>query len=267
MHLHALIARTNEHLIQSRLVRMAATEARLGPRFGFATMRRASTVAITARAWPASPAEVPFNRVFDYRALADGADDLLLAAAGDAVVEVLPGTHTAQTTAVLQAAGYAPAWRIPWLFRTLDAPLPVRGAVEIEQLDPTNLATFAATWLRGFGTTDDPDGMRRAVVETGFTAPGFACFLARVHGQPAAVGVVRVDGDHALVDGAATVPDSRGQGLQTALLATRLTYAWTQGARVAVSRTNGGSISEANMVKLGLRPFVTAEAWRLAASV
>ncbi|HYF62754.1 MAG TPA: GNAT family N-acetyltransferase [Herpetosiphonaceae bacterium] len=255
-----LINRGQNLLIQAWLDRMAAAEAGLGDRAGFRSLRRGPTVAILARRWPDSPGGVPFNRVFDYRPPAE-TDDPLLAAAGDAVVELMPGDHADHAAERLRAAGYAPAWSIPWLYLPLDA-APAAGSGAIERLDPGNLAEFAATWLAAFESADDELGTRQAFVRFGFAAAGFACFLARVDGRPAAVGVMRMDGDSALVDGAATMPEYRGRGLQKALLAARLAYAREQGARVAFSRTGAGSISQANMLKLGLRPLVESVAWR-----
>lgn len=264
MSLQPLIDRCHHLLTQSWLDRMAAAEALLGDRFGFRSLRRDLTVAILAGRWPAAPGGVPFNRVFDYRA-PDTAVDPLLATAGDAVVELLPGDHANRSTEYLSAAGYVPAWTIPWLYLPLEAAPPAAGTLwvpEIERLDPADLDEFAATWVAAFESADDEAGGRRAFVRTGFTAPGFACFLARVDGRPAAVGVARVDGADALVDGAATLPEFRGRGLQKALLRARLAYAREQGAEVAFSRTGAGSISQANMLKLGLRPLVESVAWR-----
>jgi GNAT superfamily N-acetyltransferase len=161
----------------------------------------------------------------------------------------------------VRAAGYAPAWTISWLYLPLDEAPPAVPAT-VERLDPADLGEFAATWLAAFGSADDESGSRRAFAQAGFAAPGFACFLARVDGRPAAVGVAHLDGDSALVDGAATLPEYRGLGLQKALLRARFAYARKQGARVAFSRTGAGSISQANMLKLGLRPLVESVAWR-----
>jgi hypothetical protein len=150
MPLQPLIDRCRDHLIQSWLMRMAAAEQRLGDRFGFATLRRDPTVAIMAGRWPDAPGAVPFNRIFDYRAPANDAADPLLQAAGDAVVELLPGDHEARTAEYLRAAGYAPAWTILWLYLPLDESAPPADPATVERVDPADLAEFAASWVAGF---------------------------------------------------------------------------------------------------------------------
>ncbi len=75
-------------------------------------------------------------------------------------------------------------------------------------------------------------------------------------------GVLHLHHTSALVDGAATLPDYRGWGLQKVLLATRIRYAKEHGALHAFSRTGSGSISQANMHKLGMRMLVQSTAWR-----
>jgi MFS-type transporter involved in bile tolerance (Atg22 family) len=74
--------------------------------------------------------------------------------------------------------------------------------------------------------------------------------------------ILHLDHDSALVDGAATLPAYRGRGLQKALLSARLLHANEQGALHAFSRTSLGSISQANLQKMGMQVFTQSTAWR-----
>jgi ribosomal protein S18 acetylase RimI-like enzyme len=76
-----------------------------------------------------------------------------------------------------------------------------------------------------------------------------------------AVGFSLVDGDVALVDGAATLPAYRRRGCQSTLLAHRLFDAKAAGARVAVTRAAEGSASQANLERAGMRAARRFEVW------
>ena len=92
--------------------------------------------------------------------------------------------------------------------------------------------------------------------------PGFIAFLATLGNQPVAAGILHLDQDSALVDGAATLPAYRGRGLQKALLSARLLHAEQQGALHAFSRTSLGSISQANLQAIGMQVLTQSTAWR-----
>jgi GNAT superfamily N-acetyltransferase len=68
-------------------------------------------------------------------------------------------------------------------------------------------------------------------------------------------------GETALVDGAATLPEHRGHGCQSALLAHRFQAARAEGACVAVTRTAAGSASQRNLERAGMRICRRMEVW------
>ena len=77
----------------------------------------------------------------------------------------------------------------------------------------------------------------------------------RRSGQWAGFGAVTVmpdsEGGVALLFSAGTLPEFRGQGIQTALLAARLQVAREQGATLATVDVSPGSVSERNVVRAG----------------
>ena len=89
------------------------------------------------------------------------------------------------------------------------------------------------------------------------------CFLAEVDGQPGAAGVLCLHGGVALFGGAATVPELRRKGLQTALLRERMRYAADQGCDLAMMVTLPGSESQRNAERRGFHVAYTRIKWQL----
>lgn len=254
------------HLIQAWLERIQSAECGISGHFGFEVVQRGQTTAILAHRWPHNRANVPFDRVFDYHALSASNHDPLLTRFVDeqldVIIKVLPhvGTHT---ETVLRAYGFTPAWSISWLhIATDDFSFKSLKHHEIKQVEPHDLAQFAQLLIAGYGYTGDEALAWRMFAEHGYAGPNFACFVAQHANSSMAGGVVHLSNTTALVDGAATLPQGRGLGLQKALLAARIWYAKAHGAIHVFSRTGSGSISQANMQKIGMRVFVESTAWR-----
>ncbi len=263
-----LIARCQIHLTHAWVERVRLAERALGDRYGFEQIARGPTQALLAHRWPDAGGGVPFGRVFDYRPPETGDADPLLeglrAAPSDAVVEVLPGPYAARAERLLLAHGYRPAWRIAWLALPLggwDAQPP---ELPLERAQGAALETLADLLVAGYGYTGAAAAAWRDLARHGYDAPQFTCLLARAEGRAAALGVLHLRGETALVDGATTLPQYRGRGLQGALLRARLAHARDAGALVAFSRTGAGSVSHANLLKVGLRPLAESDAWRRA---
>ncbi|HEU4327050.1 MAG TPA: GNAT family N-acetyltransferase [Roseiflexaceae bacterium] len=263
-----LIRRCQGHLAQAWAERVRLTERALGDRYGFEQIVRGPTQAILAHRWPDAGAAVPFGRVFDYRAPDAGEVDplleRLLTSPSDAVIEVLPGSHAARAEQLLLAYGYRPAWRIAWLALPLDGWDAQPSGLPLERVQGAAVETLADLLVEGYGYTGAIATAWRDLAQHGYDAPQFTCLLARVEGQPAALGVLHQRDETALVDGATTLPQFRGRGLQGALLRARLRLARDAGARIAFSRTGVGSVSHANLLRAGLRPLAESAAWRRA---
>jgi GNAT superfamily N-acetyltransferase len=256
-----------QQLSQALQARIRATEEAIGQQFAFEIIERANTTAFLAHRWPRIDQSLPFHRIFHYCApLAAHNDpwlDRIVNQEIDVIIEVLPGSHQAHTADLLRTYQFQPVWQIPWLALPLEhmTALPY-GDTHIQQVAPTDLAAFAEILCDGYGYQGPSRTAWQTFAQHGYQAPGFVCFLAVVDQQPAAAGVLHLNGNLALVDGAATLPHYRGRGLQKALLMARLTYAQQHGATYAFSRTGAGSISHANLEKLGMQLLVESTAWR-----
>jgi len=88
-------------------------------------------------------------------------------------------------------------------------------------------------------------------------ARGVVRYLARRGDQVVGGGVMRMDDGVAQLGGAATLPAYRRQGVQTALILTRLSQAGRHGCDIAVVTTQPGSKSHQNLARLGFEVLYT----------
>ena len=84
-----------------------------------------------------------------------------------------------------------------------------------------------------------------------FATPSFERFIARRDGAVAGGASLRIYEGVAQLAGAATLPDHRRRGVQTALLRHRLVDAARRGCDVAVVTTQPGSKSTENVQRFG----------------
>jgi Acetyltransferase (GNAT) family. len=89
------------------------------------------------------------------------------------------------------------------------------------------------------------------------------CFLAEFEGKPGAAGVLSLHDGVALFGGAATIPEFRRRGLQTALLHERMRYAFDHGCDLAMMAAEVGSNSQRNGERRGFQIAYTRMKWGL----
>jgi len=99
---------------------------------------------------------------------------------------------------------------------------------------------------------------------TGVHCPSALPFMAELHGQPIATGIIFIFDDIALFGGTSTIPESRGQGAQLALLEARLQLAVSKGCKIAMMCALPGSQSQRNAEKHGFRVAYTRTKWQKA---
>lgn len=93
--------------------------------------------------------------------------------------------------------------------------------------------------------------------------PNGPSFVAEMNGEPIAAGAMGLFNGVALLAGACTIPQFRGQGAQRALLAHRLLYGVEHGCDLAMIVTAPGSGSQRNAEREGFRVAYTRVKWRL----
>jgi GNAT superfamily N-acetyltransferase len=88
-------------------------------------------------------------------------------------------------------------------------------------------------------------------------------FLAEFEGQPGAAGSLCLHNGVALFGGAATVPELRRRGLQSALLEARMRHAFEHNYELAMMVTLVGSQSQRNAERKGFHIAYTRTKWQL----
>ena len=89
------------------------------------------------------------------------------------------------------------------------------------------------------------------------------CFLAELEGEPGAAGALCLHEGVALFAGAATVPEFRRRGLQSALLSERMRYAFDHDCDLAMMGALPGSESQRNAERRGFQIAYTRTKWQL----
>jgi len=135
------------------------------------------------------------------------------------------------------------------------------GPIEIARAGVDETSAWMDAVATGFLHPDTFDGppshesfsreaMERVFADT-LASPGFERFIARRDGVIAGGASLRLQDGIAQLAGAATVPEHRRQGVQTALLRYRLHDAARRGCDVAVVTTQPGSKSTENVQRFG----------------
>jgi GNAT superfamily N-acetyltransferase len=142
-------------------------------------------------------------------------------------------------------------------------PAPAAPGITIERCAPDALDTLVDVTVTGFSTPDAQGvpshepvetmdrGVIARVVRDFAGADGVTLFLARRDGELAGAGSMRLQHGIAQLAGAATLPQHRRRGVQSALLAHRLAFAAQRGCDFAVVTTQPGSKSQQNMHRAG----------------
>jgi GNAT superfamily N-acetyltransferase len=134
----------------------------------------------------------------------------------------------------------------------------VSPAEEIEAWLDVVISGFAAPDVQGVASHES---FPRAVLEDTYlgmaAAEGFVRFAARRQGELAGGASMRLAAGIAQLCGAATLPEHRRRGVQTALLEERLAIAAADGCEIAVVTTQPGSKSQENVQRRGFELLYT----------
>jgi hypothetical protein len=91
--------------------------------------------------------------------------------------------------------------------------------------------------------------------------PEYTCYLTRIDGEPAAIGLLHVaDGVGSMATGV-TLPEFRNRGSQTALLYRRMKDAVQKGCHLMVSQCRPGGSSQNNQLRVGFEIVGTKVWW------
>jgi ribosomal protein S18 acetylase RimI-like enzyme len=173
--------------------------------------------------------------------------------------ELAPSNRFAQLAAALSEAGASQIGFHAVLAGPPTASEP--AGVEIETSPEPHL--FASVLLRGHGVPDDARVRDRASVARWAEIETWRLYLARLDGVPAGAALLSVDDGMGYLANASTLPEHRGRGVQTALIARRIADAAAAGCDVVSSGAAFGSPSQRNLQRAGLQITYTKAVWRL----
>ena len=151
------------------------------------------------------------------------------------------------------------------LYRDLDDWVPEDDDVVIAEVDRQTLDDFASIYERAYnyGRSTPPGivSFRTASIRARWDRPDWHFYLAFVDKVPVAGAALHVDDGVATLAGGATLPQSRGMGCQSALVAYRMNVARLLNCEIVVSRCNVGSPSQRNLERAGLQTAYTKVIW------
>lgn len=160
----------------------------------------------------------------------------------------------------LVARGYRPVGFEDVLFRELDGSetfpeTPEGVALGVAGRD--DMATYGDVMARGFSAPEEPSAAMREMFLVSGRVEGLTGLMARVGGEPAGSAALFIRDGLAMLCGAATLPQFRNRGVQTALGRARLARAAEVGCRVVQFGAFPGSTSHRNAERLGFRVAYT----------
>jgi GNAT superfamily N-acetyltransferase len=161
----------------------------------------------------------------------------------------------------LDALGYERGYA--WMkFQRNDAPAPL-SPTDLRVEETLDAGAFAAALGGGYGM---PAGLARQL-STVVGAPGWRCFVAFEHDEPAACGALYADGELGWAGLAATRPEFRRRGAQSAILAARIEAGRAAGVRRFVTETGERLVdrpdqSYRNILRAGFREAYLRPNWR-----
>ena len=170
-------------------------------------------------------------------------------------IALAPCAQPPEIAAMLAERGYEPGYAWVKFHRPADTPPAARTELRVERIGPERAAQFTAVLRAGFELAEDVTAMLEHLPGR----PGWGWYLAYDGDVAVACGAVFVRGDHAWLGQAATLPEHRRRGGQSAITAARIAAARAAGASVVVTETGavgdgGAGGSCRNIVRAGFTP-------------
>jgi hypothetical protein len=167
---------------------------------------------------------------------------------------------------LLCARNYRPVEISNVLYQTIEKPLQESNShIQVHVVGPDEMNLWTDISIRGW-TSDHPELLDffSQFGRLSSARKSSVYFLAEFDGEPGAAGLLSPHEGVALFGGAATIPELRHRGLQSALLRERLRYAFEHGCDLASMVAETGGESQRNAERNGFRIAYTRTKWQLA---
>ncbi|MDF2571676.1 MAG: acetyltransferase [Sporomusa sp.] len=138
----------------------------------------------------------------------------------------------------------------------------LNDTLTVRKLNENEFNIFGEIYTKAFKM---PELLAPAVAKNNhilYNKTGWHFYIASYNGIPAAIAVLFVQDSVGSLAAAATLPGFQGRGCQSALLSTRINEAAQLDCDLVVSQASFGSISKANMERIGLRTAYTKSLWK-----
>jgi GNAT superfamily N-acetyltransferase len=169
--------------------------------------------------------------------------------------------------ALLNERGYQPIELTSVMFRPIRRDIHLAGShnqrIQVRLAQAGEHETWAQTSAEGWSEFAELADFMLELGRVSAERSDALSFLAELDGRPIATGALSICDGVALLAGASTIPESRRQGAQLALLDNRLRYAAEQGCDLAMMCALPGSASQRNAERQGFRIAYTRIKWRL----
>jgi GNAT superfamily N-acetyltransferase len=180
-------------------------------------------------------------------------------------VGVLPYVPVAVTDG-LTAAGFRIVRYAASLVAT-PIPAPRHAGVEVREIGRDDLDVFLDTLNVGFDQNPQMLAGLRRNQSFWCDVPDWHLFLARIDGAPAGAAVLSIHDRIGYLAAASTLPEYRGRGVQSALIAARLERAHARRCTVVSVGADWGSQSQRNLQRAGLAIAHVKSIWSNSASI
>jgi hypothetical protein len=133
--------------------------------------------------------------------------------------------------------------------------------ITIRELKRNEFTTFAEIYTKGFQM---PTFLKSGVAQNNeilYNIKNWTFYLASYENEPVGIGTLFIKGRTATLAAAATLPNIRNKGIQSALIKHRIYQASLQKCDLIVGQAQFGSVSQNNMERAGLNIAYTKAIW------
>jgi len=177
-------------------------------------------------------------------------------------VETMPGALSPTLSKYLVQTGFTPLRFHVVLYGTpASARRPVTRDVDVRVAKPEEIETFLDLFLRGFEFPEAAREGAKVNMRHWRERGDWTLYIGSVAGKPAAAAVLYTAKGVGYMAAAGTAPESRGAGLQAAMLYRRIQDAAANGCDLIAGQSYWGTVSLRNQQRAGLQVGYTKIVW------